>query len=192
MRKLDFPNVVPECYVDTNLMQSLLKGTVNHQMGCTKVISSLNNALSDRFAIGVIDLDREQHRMTGYLGQCDIVAETRHMTLLKHKLRPQFLITICPAVDKYILDNALENGINLSDYDLPTDLKHFTEVAKQNTSNTDSRFSKLFSAMKDISEISVLRHTLKYLISKQYQAETNVAHDFFIGVLGKENLSEYL
>ena len=79
MRKLDFPNVVPESYVDTNLMQSLLKGTVNHQMGCTKVISSLNNALSDRFAIGVIDLDREQHRMTGYLGQCDIVAETRHM-----------------------------------------------------------------------------------------------------------------
>lgn len=33
-------NVMPECYVDTNLIEYLLDGVVNHQHCCSKVVAS--------------------------------------------------------------------------------------------------------------------------------------------------------
>ena len=46
--RLDYPNVIPECFVDTNLMQYLLNGTVNHQHCCSKVVGTLKGKFSDR------------------------------------------------------------------------------------------------------------------------------------------------
>ncbi len=51
-------NVMPECYVDTNLIEYLLDGVVNHQHCCSKVVGQLNNTFADKFAIGIIDKDK--------------------------------------------------------------------------------------------------------------------------------------
>lgn len=91
-------NVMPECYVDTNLIEYLLDGVVNHQHCCSKVVGQLNNTFADKFAIGIIDKDKVE---LGYIQDCDEIAKTEHLTLLKHKSRHHYLITISPAVDKY-------------------------------------------------------------------------------------------
>lgn len=181
--KLDHPEIIPECFVDTNLIQTLVHGTVNHQHGCNNVIGSLNNTFKDRFAIGIIDLDRVQHRKNNFFSQCSMIAETSHLTLFKHNSRSQYLITINPAIDKFILDNAAENKISLEKYDLPTDFKNFLSESKQNTSNLDSRFTKLFWGMKDVPEMRSLQATLQYLIKNKYKATAETAKRYFVGEL---------
>lgn len=56
MRKL--LNIIPECYVDTNLIEYLTNAQVNHQHSCTKVVGLLNTRFKDQFSIGIIDKDK--------------------------------------------------------------------------------------------------------------------------------------
>lgn len=161
-------NVMPECYVDTNLIEYLLDGVVNHQHCCSKVVGQLNNTFADKFAIGIIDKDKVE---LGYIQACDEIAKTGHLTLLKHKSRHQYLITISPAVDKFVLDSAKEQGVDTEKYNLPSTLKEFTKLSKSVTSNTDERFKNLFAAINGNSEFRALKMALKYLLDKQYNTD---------------------
>ena len=51
-------NVLPECFVDTNLIEYLLNAGVNHQHCCSKVVEQLNKTFAEQFAIGIIDKDK--------------------------------------------------------------------------------------------------------------------------------------
>ena len=53
---------VPECYVDTNLIESLLETDgVNHQMGCNNVAKAMESGvLKESFAVGIIDSDKRK------------------------------------------------------------------------------------------------------------------------------------
>lgn len=177
---LDYPNVIPECFVDTNLMQYLLNGTVNHQHCCSKVVGTLKGKFSDRFAIGIIDRDKVE---LGYVRECDEVAKTLHLTLFKHKTLPHYLITVEPAIDKFILDNAASVGIKTEEFGIPSDLKGFTLEAKKVTSNKDTRFRELFVAIKDAPEIMALKKVIKHLVVNTY----NSNHDDLSKILCDKN-----
>lgn len=131
-------NVMPECYVDTNLIEYLLDGVVNHQHCCSKVVGQLNNTFADKFAIGIIDKDKVE---LGYIQACDEIAKTDHLTLLTHKSRHQYLITISPAVDKFVLDSAKEQGVDTEKYNLPSTLRSSPNYPSQSrpTRMSDSR-----------------------------------------------------
>lgn len=161
-------NVLPECYVDTNLVEYLLNAFVNHQHCCSKVVGQLNSTFADRFAIGIIDKDKVE---LGYLRECEELAKTKHLTLMKHRTRSQFLITIVPAVDGFILDCVKAQSIDPKAFDIPSDLKGFTKISKSITSNTDVRFKRLFAAIKDNPEVVVLKQALKYLNEMQYKVD---------------------
>lgn len=166
--KQKFLYVMPECYVDTNLTEYLLDAAVNHQHSCTKVVGLLKDKFADKFAVGIIDKDKVE---LGYIRECDEVAKTAHLTLLKHKTRQHYLITISPAIDGFVLDCAKEQKVNPEDFDIPSELKSFTKVSKSVTSNADTRFKKLFDAIKDNEEIQVLKSVLKYLSQNLYGSE---------------------
>ena len=55
MKQRKLLNVLPECYVDTNLIEYLLDAGVNHQHCCSKVVGQLNTTFANSFAIGIID-----------------------------------------------------------------------------------------------------------------------------------------
>ena len=135
-------HVMPECYVDTTLTEYLLNAAVNHQHSCTKVIGLLKDKFADKFAIGIIDKDKVE---LGYISECDVIAHTQHLTFLKHQTRPQYLITIAPAIDGFVLDCAIEQGVDPNLFGIPSDLKGFTQMSKSVTSNTDPRFKALFA-----------------------------------------------
>lgn len=169
-------DVMPECYVDTNLIEYLLDAGVNHQHCCSKVVGQLTTTFADRFAIGIIDKDRVE---LGYLGRCDVIARTRHLTLMKHREKCQFLITVAPAIDRFVLDCSKECGVKTEDYGIPSGLKAFTDISKCVTSNTDKRFKALFAAINNNPEICTLRNTLKYLIEKKYNTDLEYLKQLF-------------
>ena len=41
-------NVLPECYVDTNLIEYLLNAGVNHQHCCSKVVGQLKTTFAEK------------------------------------------------------------------------------------------------------------------------------------------------
>lgn len=161
-------HIIPECYVDTNLIEFLLGAAVNHQHCCSKVVGTMNDKFGNQFAIGIIDKDKVE---MGYLRECDTIAQYGHLTLYKHKIRHHYLFTIAPAIDKFVLDCSQECGIVLGNYDLPSDLPSFTKVTKQITSNKDRRFKKLFSAIQHHDEIIALRETLTYINENKYYVD---------------------
>ena len=78
-------SVIPECFVDTNLISCLLGGIgVNHQKGCTRVTGVMEKLLSDRFAIGVIDADKVT---PGYLANFRKVAGLQHISVYKSDMK---------------------------------------------------------------------------------------------------------
>lgn len=174
--KQRYLNIIPECYVDTNLIEYLVGTGVNHQHSCTKVVGLLNNQFKDKFAIGIIDLDKVQ---LGYIRECREIASTKHLCLMKHKIRKHYLITVSPASDGFILDCAATEGIDPNDYGLPSQLKDFTKISKSITSNKDMRFRNLFKALRNNNEFRVLGTSLKYLMENDYNAEDEVLRVLF-------------
>lgn len=160
---------VPECYVDTNLVESLLKTDgVNHQKGCNTVVNTMRSkVLNDRFAVGIIDSDK---RKPSYVKEFIEIAQTRHLSLLKHTNKPHYLIIVSPAMDQFILDCSEEQGIDMREYDLPSDIVAFKEQTKSVSTKNDVRFKRLFKKMRDNTEIKILGDVLNYLKSNQYRS----------------------
>ena len=170
MKQNKLLHVMPECFVDTNLIEYLLNAGVNHQHCCSKVIGQLKSTFADKFAIGIIDKDKVQ---LGYIQECDVIAQTEHLTLMKHRKRHQYLITIAPAIDKFVLDCAQEQMVDIKAFGLPDELRRFTDETKRVSSNSDPRFKSLFAAIKNNSEIHSLKMVLKYLCDNKYTSDSD-------------------
>lgn len=170
MKQNKLLHVMPECFVDTNLIEYLLNAGVNHQHCCSKVVGQLKSTFADKFAIGIIDKDKVQ---LGYIQECDVIAQTEHLTLMKHRKRHQYLITIAPAVDKFVLDCAEEQMVDVKAFGLPDELRRFTDETKRVSSNSDLRFKSLFAAIKNNSEIHSLKMVLKYLCDNKYTSDSD-------------------
>lgn len=164
--------IVPECYVDTNLVESLLMTEgVNHQKGCYAVANTMKSrVLNDTFAIGVIDFDTEKTQPT-YVHEFNEIASSTHIVLLKHNIKPHYLVMVKPAMDQFILDCANEQNINMSDFNLASDLEDFKKQTKTVDSKYDIRFKNLFKAIRNNPEISMLRNILNYMKENRYQSK---------------------
>ena len=160
--------IIPECYVDTNLISTLINAAVNHQKCCTKVAQTLNKNYSDNFAVGIIDKDKVEPK---YVDEFQEVAIHGHLQLLRHKTRSHYLLTISPAVEMLIIDSAAEMGLDLGSYGLSADLYQLRKLTKKVSSNVDSNFTKLFRDLVASSDFTVLQQTLKYLIANKFKCK---------------------
>ena len=171
---------VPECYVDTNLVESLLPTDgVNHQKGCYAVANTMKGRfLNETFAVGIIDFDKEKTQPT-YVSEFVEIAHTKHVILLKHCSKSHYLIMIKPAMDQFILDCADEQGVNVADFGLSPDLEGFKKNTKNVNSKSDVRFKKLFKAIRQNPEIALLHDILNYMKENRYQSkDENLARLF--------------
>jgi len=170
--------IIPECYVDTNLISTLINAAVNHQKCCTKVTETLNRTFSDNFAVGIIDRDKMEPK---YVDEFQAVAVHGHLQLLKHKNRPHYLITISPAVEMLIIDSAAEIGLDLNAYELSSDLNALKKFTKKVSSNVDSKFTRLFKDLGTSSDFSVLTKILNYLIDNKFKSNEDELKKIFKG-----------
>lgn len=165
--------IIPECYVDTNLTETLVPPQsrgYNHQKGCGTVTKVMKEKFHDSFAIGIIDKDKNEVK---YLEECDIIMKSGSLYLHKHKHRHHYLIQISPIIERMILNNAAACGINVKDYGLPSELEEFKKESKTETSKKDKRFKSLFKALKQAKapDFEKLESWIKYLKDKTYTAD---------------------
>lgn len=174
-QRADF--IIPECYVDTNLVETLVcPSGCNHQKGCNQVAKVMQEKFANRFAVGIIDADK---RRPGYLNEFREIASSQHLKLFRHPVRPHFIILVHPAIDGFILSCAEVAQVNMTDYELSPVLKEFTAQAKNVMSNKDVRFKRLFKSMKDVGEMKLLESVLSYLVSTTYNADDDTIMSFF-------------
>jgi hypothetical protein len=177
---MDF-NIIPECYVDTNLVETIAPPTekrgYNHQKGCGTVAKKMqdDNALKDGFAVGIIDKDKKEIK---YLNVFEEITNwDNQLKLLKHPQKHHYFIQIIPAIEKWILVNAQEVDIDLKEFDLPNEIEGLKKYAKRTTSKFDEKFRKLFRELKrrEASGVMTLSKWIVYLKKENYKVDT----DFF-------------
>ncbi len=174
---------IPECYVDTNLVETLLAvDGCNHQKGCNTVVKLMQTKYADRFAVGVIDNDK---RRVDYVGEFVEIAHTESLSLLRHKEKHHYLIMLTPAMDGFLLHCAEELSVSVEDCGFSADLKSFTSITKQVGTKNDSRFKKLFALLAKSSEMKILKRWLKYLYKEEYNAKNEELINITTSVLQK-------
>ncbi|MCF6403632.1 hypothetical protein L3C95_12145 [Chitinophaga filiformis] len=173
--------VIPECFVDTNLLETLVPPVTryNHQKGCGTVTKVMKQNFSDRFAIGIIDKDKYE---VDYLKEFTVVCQAGALILHRHSniARHHYIIQISPAMERFILDNATLANISLSDFNLPEDLEQLKKVSKSVNSKYDERFKRLFIAMREAGARDLIRLAdwVSYLKENTYQADLRVLKKF--------------
>lgn len=171
--------IIPECYVDTNLIETLIETGCNHQKGCNQVAKVMKEKFADRFAVGIIDADK---RRPGYLDEFEELGATKHLRAFRHRERAHYMLMVDPAIERLIIDNAEAAAINLEDYDLAPDLENLKKQTKNVMSSRDVRFKNLFKALKEEGEIKQLKNLLSYLLTNLY----NSGPDAVKNILGAE------
>lgn len=163
--------ILPECYIDTNLVNTLVGKSCNHQKGCPTVFKVMNERLKDSFAIGLIDKDkREPKAMESFIPICN----NEYIYLYKHTSRPHYIIQVSPAEEVFILHAAEELGIHLSDFGLPEDIESLKRYTKKADAKNSSLFTSLFMVLKESPTIKTMNALLDYLLSHKYFVDTAI------------------
>ena len=174
-------HIIPECYVDTNLIETLVPPDgrgYNHQKGCPNVAKTMleHAKLKDGFAVGIIDKDK---REIAYARNFDVIVDNAQLQLLKHPQKHHYFIRIVPIMEKFILTNAEEVGIDLKEYGLSSDLTTLRKMAKKIDSKDDVKFKRLFKDLKKngASGVVKLADWVAYLKEKNYNADIDYFKD---------------
>lgn len=174
--------VMPECYIDTNLLETIVPperiGSTcgyNHKRSCNKVIDEMLGKLNDNFAVGIVDKDKNPlARTSGFeLKTEKQLSEKQFLQLYKHRQKHHYLI-FHPPIEQWLLDEAQRANISLDTYHLPTTLKGLINETKNEFSKKDPKFKPLFRDLKEnATGIKLLAKWIQYLKTHPYDANTS-------------------
>ena len=157
---------MPECFLDTNLVEVLLEkpNSVNHRKGNSSVAVLMDNGkYRDSFVVGIIDDDKVRLKE---LDNFDFIERLSRngIKLYSHPLQKHYFILISPAIEKWIINECEKGALQISDYDLP-DTLNILKKMKGITQRSDIRFKRLFKDMLKIEscdEITELKRWLTF------------------------------
>lgn len=162
------PAIIPECYIDTNLVNTLVGKFCNHQKGCPTVFKVMEERMKDSFAVGVIDKDKREPKA---FEEFHLFCNSEDLFVYKHRARPHYIIQVAPAAEEFILKAAKKIGVNLNDFGLPNDLDSLKTYSKKVDAKENSIFSSLFSALKQSPNMYKLQSILEYLLNNKYSSK---------------------
>lgn len=180
--------------MDTNFVGHLLGGAVMHKSTCNEVVKAVNK--SDQFAVGIIDADKRLATMdAGFVAYEQAPAadgENKHVTMFVHADGKRFMFTVNPAMDKFILDAAKEQKVDMAAAGYDSTLEGFKKETKRISAANDPKLRRLFDLIKDNSELMRFRNTLRYLMTAMYEADPKVAKRYFDGTLTEDDLIAFI
>lgn len=168
--------VISECYIDTNLLETVVPPErigkyygYNHKHSCNKIVDEMMGKLKDNFAVGIVDQDRRPLSRTS---EFELLACNQDLKLYKHKERNHYLI-FHPPIEQWLLDEADIVGISLASYSLPITLKGLINETKNEFSKKDERFKRLFRDLirQNALGITMLANWTKYLKEHPFNAD---------------------
>lgn len=121
--------IIPECYVDTTLMEVLGFGKTNHQQNNSEVIKKLAlKAYNNTVGIGIIDKDKNKpKRLTE---EYELIDKIEELELYRNKDNSHRFIITHPVIEKWIDNEAEKYQISRTKFGLPQDFKAFKNVTK--------------------------------------------------------------
>jgi hypothetical protein len=141
--------VLPECFLDTNLMETLLppQKSYNHQTGCNNVIRLMQKKFIGKFALGILDMDKDSPDKL-QAKKFDFINEMHSVRLYKHQLENHYLI-LHPNIEKWLINEAKQVNLSLEYYQLSSDFEELKKLAKPATSKNNPRFKAVFEKLKE-------------------------------------------
>jgi polyhydroxyalkanoate synthesis regulator phasin len=94
----------------------------------------------------------------------------------KDKDKHHFIIQICPALEKWILEVCKKGSIDISKFGLTEFLDSLKNYTKTQSNLQDEKLKKLFKEIankKDIKEVNKLRSWITILKGKNYRVDIN-------------------
>lgn len=170
---MKYNDIMPECYIDTTLVKSLLDAEVNHKHSCTEVSREMEKGhYKDAFAVGIIDNDK---RKLSYIESFDEIGRTDNLTFLKHRDKHHYIIKVGKehkAMETFIKANVDAIGMKMEDFNLPSNLAELIEQTKDSVSTQkDPRILKLCKTMCQSPEVAKLQDILAYLAANKYNVD---------------------
>lgn len=162
---MKYNEIMPECFIDTTLVTSLLDAKVSHKHSCNEVAKEMaRGKYKDSFAVGIIDNDK---RKISYIEDFEEIGRTENLTFLKHKSKHHYIIKVgkdCKAMETFIKVNVEAIGMKMEDFGLPSDLDKLLEQTKDSTTTQkDPRILKLCKTLRRSPEVAKLQEVLSYL-----------------------------
>lgn len=170
---MKYNEIMPECFIDTTLIASLLDAKVSHKHSSNEVAREMEKGhYKDAFAVGIIDNDK---RKISYIESFDEIGRTDNLTFLKHRDKPQYVIKVGKehkAMETFIKANVDAIGMKMEDFDLPSDLAELVEQTKNSVSTQkDPRIQKLCKVIRQSPEVAILQDILAYLAANKYNVD---------------------
>ena len=167
---MKYNEIMPECYIDTTLVESLLDAKVSHKHSCNEVSKEMEKGkYKDAFAVGIIDNDK---RKLSYIEGFNEIGRTENLTFLKHKNKHHYVIKVGKehkAMETFIKTNVEAMGMKMEDFDLPSNLAELIGLTKNNTTTQkDPKILKLCKTMCKSQEVTKLQEVLEYLVTNKY------------------------
>lgn len=134
--------------------------------------NKLKTDLKDKVALGIIDEDRYKGPSASYFSEFGILRRENNLILKKHSSRKQYLILICPEIEKWLLNNANVVGISPEEFELPKGLTGFKKLTKIQDINKNIGFYRFIKRLinSEAPDITMLKHWI--LLFKDNQLDT--------------------
>ena len=170
---MKYNEIMPECFIDTTLVASLLDAKVSHKHSCNEVAKEMEKGkYKDAFAVGIIDNDK---RKISYIEGFDEIGRTENLTFLKHKEKHQYVIKVGKehkAMETFLKANVEAIGMKMEDFNLPSDLDELIEETKdRNSTQKDPRLLNLCKTLRQSPEVAKLQDVLAYLAVNKYDVD---------------------
>ncbi len=170
-------HIIPECYIDTNLVETLVPPTskskgYNHQKGCSVVTDIMKKKFSDKFVLGILDKDKQE---LPYLSEFELLDVKYDVELYKHNFKHHYIIRH-PNTEKWLISECQQVDLNIADYINFNDFKDLRKKTKSKTSKYDNELKSLFRDLKknNATGIMQLLKWTDYLKTHSYQADINL------------------
>ncbi|GAB4037178.1 hypothetical protein [Spirosoma gilvum] len=135
----------PECHADTTLINYFVQNSqlIEHSAGINEVSKSLENVKSDAtLLLGIVDNDKHKPR---YLRAFETLEEGNKVCLKQKPGSNQYLIIIDKAIETFLLWNAVQVKIRVTDYGFSTDIKQLGVKLKSQAIETDPNYLQLLA-----------------------------------------------
>jgi len=139
--------LIPECYGDTALVSSLVNGyrPIDHVFGIPNVAKEMKAGLLNQpgfTLIGFVDNDK---RTPSYFDDFDIIVAENKVIFKKKRLIEHYLLVVDKAIETFLIWNAQQVDIDLSDYGLTSELKRLCQLMKRTTIGSDPNYLRLLA-----------------------------------------------
>jgi hypothetical protein len=137
--------IIVECYGDNLLIKQLKYEVIEVHSGINEVGRLMQDYKGNRLSIGIIDADKKI--FSKYLQSFKEIKKDSNIIFNKHADKNHYLIKICPAFEKFILQAANEVNVTRQKHKLPINDKAFYKLVKSREVKKNQNFINFVNAI---------------------------------------------